>query len=152
MLFLWCVCLCGLGCTSVCISWNFFWRHQESVHKTPICPQRHHSDLTSVKIELLPLLIWSHSFFSIWQIKISSSSIWYVLAELKMHLLPVANCDRKVFDIMRGLMQCRVHVQACCHYSYQLNAMGLFLLLYSRCPVLIWGNILTDSSFVATMG
>lgn len=104
----------------LCIPWNFFWRHQESVHKTPshLSSKRHHSDLTFVQIEPLSLLICSHSFFDIWQIEISSPSIWYVLAELKMHLLPVANCDGNVFDITRGLVQCRVHVQACGHYVH----------------------------------
>lgn len=29
----------------------------------------------------------------------------YVLGELKMHLLPVVNCEWRAFDIMRGLVQ-----------------------------------------------
>lgn len=76
---------------------------------------------------------------------ILSQHFFYMLAELKMHLLPVANCEWRAFDIMRGSVQCRVHVQACCRYSYPLNAVGLFLLLYIRCPVLVLKCILTCS-------
>lgn len=68
----------------------------------------------------------------------------YVLAELKMHLLPVANCERRAFDIMRGLEQNRVHVQACCHYSscYMLWA---YFYCFTADALLVWERILIYS-------
>lgn len=47
----------------------------------------------------------------------------YVLAELKMHLLPVANCEWKAFDIMRGLVQ----------YTGACTSMLALLISAKRC-------------------
>lgn len=82
--FLLCVCECVFGCVSACISWNFLSYRQVSVHKTPICP----FDFTFLKIQLLLLLICSlilmntfmwHFYFHIWQVKISSPSIFFFI-------------------------------------------------------------------------
>ena len=104
------VCVCVCLCVTVCIWWDFLWYHQVSVHKNSLlsCSKSNCCSLT-----LINTFMWH--FFTYGKSKYPLPAFFYVLAELKMHLLPVANCEWRAFEGVGAVRGCMCKHAAITH-------------------------------------